>query len=69
MSDIASAGIVLTGGSAKLKGLSQIIERVTGIKTVVAENPQMCVVEGTGRSLDNIPVIPEGVRNISRSRN
>ncbi len=69
VSDIASAGIVLTGGSAKLKGLVQIIERVTGIKTVVAENPQMCVVEGTGRSLDNIPTIPEGVRNISRSRN
>ncbi len=68
VSDIASAGIVLTGGTAKLKGLSQLIEQVTGIKTVVAENPQTCVVEGTGRSLENIDVIPEGVLNISRNK-
>lgn len=68
VADIASAGIVLTGGSAKLKGLPQLIESVTGIKTIVAQNPQTCVAEGTGRSLENLSEIPEGVRNISRNR-
>ena len=51
-----------------LYGMDRLIENTTGIKTFIAENPTTCVVIGTGRSLDNIPVLPEGIINISRQR-
>ena len=66
--DIAAGGIVMTGGGSKLSGLDRLIEHVTGIKTYIADKPDMCVAIGTGRSLDNIAVIPEGTINISRQR-
>lgn len=66
--DIAANGILMTGGGSLLYGLDQLIEKATGIKVFIAENPSSCVVIGTGRSLDNIRVLPEGVINISRKR-
>ena len=66
--DIAANGIVLTGGGSLIYGMDRLIENTTGIKTFIAENPTTCVVIGTGRSLDNIPVLPEGIINISRQR-
>lgn len=66
--DIAANGIVLTGGGSLIYGMDRLIERATGIKTFVAENPTTCVVIGTGRSLDNMQVLPEGIINISRQR-
>lgn len=66
--DISANGIVMTGGGALLYGLDKIIERATGIHTFVAENPSSCVAVGTGRSLDNLQVLPEGTINISRQR-
>lgn len=44
--DIASSGIVLTGGSAQLRGLDKLIEKETGIRVTIAENPLDCVITG-----------------------
>ncbi len=66
--DVAANGIVMTGGGSLIYGMDRLIERACGIKTYIAENPTTCVVIGTGRSLDNIPVLPEGIINISRQR-
>ncbi len=66
--DIAASGIVMTGGGSLLYGMDRLIERASGIKTYIAENPTSCVVIGTGRSLDNMQVLPEGIINISRQR-
>ena len=66
--DIAANGITMTGAGSLLYGLDKRIESACGIKTFIADNPSTCVVIGTGRSLDNIPVLPEGVINISRKR-
>lgn len=66
--DISSSGIILTGGASLLYGLDRIIEHATGIRTFIAENPSTCVAIGTGRSLDNLQVLPEGTINISRQR-
>ncbi len=52
--DISDNGIILTGGSALLYGLDQVIEKQTGIRTQVAENPLTCVAEGTGTWVDYI---------------
>ena len=66
--DIAANGITLTGGGSLIYGMDRLIENATGIKTFIAENPTTCVVIGTGRSLDNMQVLPEGIINISRQR-
>lgn len=66
--DISSNGIILTGAGSLLYGLDRAIEHSTGIRTYIADNPSTCVAVGTGRSLDNIQVLPEGIINISRMR-
>lgn len=66
--DIAANGIILTGGGGLIYGMDRLIEKATGIKTFIAENPTTCVVVGTGRSLDNMLVLPDGIINISRQR-
>ncbi len=66
--DIAANGIILTGGGSLLYGMDRLIEKASGIKTFISENPVTSVVIGTGRSLDNMNVLPEGIINISRQR-
>ena len=68
VADISASGIVLTGACSLLYGMDKAIESATGIHTYVADNPSTCVAIGTGRSLDNIQVLPEGIINISRMR-
>lgn len=51
VSDIIEEGIVLTGGGALLANLTDVISKVTGVHTRVADNPLNCVVLGTGASL------------------
>ncbi|MDO5311220.1 MAG: rod shape-determining protein, partial [Clostridia bacterium] len=57
VSDISSRGIILTGGGANLFGLGQLIKSETGIKTIIADDPDECVVQGTGKSLENIALL------------
>ena len=56
-SDIANKGIYMTGGGSLLKGMDRLIEKKTGIHTVVAEDPIACVAIGTGKSLEWIKQI------------
>lgn len=52
--DIIDRGIMLTGGGALLRGLDQLIARETGIPVNVAERPLDCVVDGTGKMLEDM---------------
>lgn len=52
--DIIDRGIMLTGGGALLRGLDQLIANETGIPVNVAESPLDCVVDGTGKLLDDM---------------
>ena len=53
-SDIIDRGMVLTGGGALLKNIDKMFTGITGVPCVVAEEPLLCVVRGTGIALDNL---------------
>ncbi|MXW41430.1 MAG: rod shape-determining protein [Synechococcus sp. SB0668_bin_15] len=52
-SDIAQRGIMLAGGGARLKGISDLVAHETGIPAHLAENPLECVVLGCARVLED----------------
>lgn len=52
--DIMDKGIILTGGSALLRNLNELIAQATGVPTYVADEPMYCAVKGTGIALENI---------------
>lgn len=55
--DICDRGIVLTGGGAYLRNLDERIRQETGVPVSVAERPLECVVMGTGKLLDDFPLL------------
>ncbi len=50
--DIIDSGITLTGGTALLRGLAELIAEETGMPVTVAANPLDCVVLGTAKRLE-----------------
>jgi rod shape-determining protein MreB len=57
--DIVDKGIVLSGGGALLKNIDILLREETGLPVMVAENPQLAVVLGTGRALDELKLLRE----------
>jgi rod shape-determining protein MreB len=51
-SDLMDRGIVLTGGGALLKGLDERLRRETGMPIHIAEQPLNCVVDGSGKCIE-----------------
>ncbi len=52
--DIMDKGIVLTGGSALLRNIDQLVSRTTGVPAYVADDAMLCVAKGTGIALENL---------------
>ena len=64
--DIATNGILMTGGGSLVYGFDKLIESKTGISTRVADDAISCVAYGTGKALDNIDSMQDGTMNLSR---
>lgn len=51
LGDIAAEGLILTGGSASIYGLSDYLSHVLQIPVTIPENPGQCVARGVARAL------------------
>jgi rod shape-determining protein MreB len=52
--DIMDKGMVLSGGTAQLRFLDQLISKTIGVPCYVADDPAYCVARGTGIVLENL---------------
>jgi rod shape-determining protein MreB len=52
--DIIDRGMVMSGGTAKLRNLDKLLSKATGVPAHVADEPLYCVVRGTGIALELI---------------
>lgn len=59
VSDIIEYGITLTGGGSMIKGLDQVIQQATQIKTKLTDDPLTSVVRGTGIVLEDLEAVQE----------
>ncbi len=64
-SDIIERGIVLTGGTALLRGLDILIAETANVPTYVADDPLSCVAIGTGKALEQRRGITEDLLAMS----
>ncbi len=53
-SDIMDKGIVMTGGSAQFRKLDELFTKITGVPCQVADDPELCVVKGTGIAIEHL---------------
>jgi rod shape-determining protein MreB len=51
--DIIDKGIMLSGGGCLIEGLDSVLQEVTGIPVLRADDPLTCVVRGAGMALDD----------------
>lgn len=58
-SDIVDRGITMAGGGSLLRNLDKMIQRMTGLPVLLAEDPLTAVVVGSGRVLDNLELLKE----------
>ena len=61
-SDLMDRGIVLSGGSAQLRGLDKLLSQQTGLPVVLADDPLSAVAEGTGAVLNHIDILARNKR-------
>jgi rod shape-determining protein MreB len=57
--DIVDKGIVLVGGGSLLRNLDVLLREATGLPVMLAEDPLTAVAIGTGRTLDELPLLKE----------
>ncbi len=58
-SDIVDRGITLAGGGSLLRGLDKLLQQLTGLQVVLAEDPLTAVVLGSGKILDNLELLKD----------
>lgn len=63
-SDIIDKGMILTGGGALLRNLSELLSEVTGVPCYVADDPLTCVAIGTGLALEYFDVIRDSLEEL-----
>jgi len=57
--DIVDKGIVMVGGGSLLRNLDVLLREATGLPVMLAEDPLTAVAIGTGRTLDELPLLKD----------
>ncbi len=57
--DIVDKGIVMVGGGSLLRNLDVLLRETTGLPVMLAEDPLTAVAIGTGRTLDELPLLKQ----------
>ncbi|MDX2595097.1 MULTISPECIES: rod shape-determining protein [Streptomyces] len=52
VADLADRGIMMVGGSARLPGLDEMLREATGVPVHIADQPDVCAVQGLGAMLE-----------------
>lgn len=60
-SDIIDRGIVMSGGTSLLRNLDKYFTEITQVPCHVAEDPLLCVAQGTGVALENIDLYKRSI--------
>lgn len=59
--DIIDHGVIMTGGSALLRNLPELVYRRTGVKAILADEALYCVAKGTGIALEHLTVYKRSI--------
>src|SRR3989344_3034921 len=52
--DVMDKGMVLSGGTSLLRNIDKLLSQATGVPSMLADDPLLCVARGTGIALDNL---------------
>ena len=52
--DVMDKGMVLSGGTSLLRNIDKLLSQATGVPSMIADDPLLCVARGTGIALDNL---------------
>ena len=66
--DLDTNGIVMSGGGSLIYGIDRLIERSTGIRTIVVDDPVSCAAYGAGKMLKRLDMMQDGMMNFARKR-
>ncbi len=66
--DLDTNGIVMSGGGSLIYGIDRLIERSTGIRTIVVDDPVSCAAYGAGKMLKRLELMQDGMMNFARKR-
>ena len=66
--DLDTNGIVMSGGGSLIYGIDRLIERSTGIRTIVVDDPVSCAAYGAGKLLKRLDEMQDGMMNFARKR-
>lgn len=65
--DIIDSGIILTGGGALIKGIDKYFSEKLKINTIIASEPELCVVKGSLRAMELMDKNPSLKKLLSKT--
>ena len=68
VSDLAENGIFMSGGGSLIYGFDRLIQRDTGVPTMIVEDPLACSAFGAGKLLLRLDDMQDGMVNLARKR-
>ena len=66
--DLDKNGIIMSGGGSLIYGIDRLIERTTGIRTIVVDDAVSCAAYGAGKMLNHLTDMQDGMMNFYRKR-